>query len=144
MPDYYYSVPPEEQKTRIEESEDWCIIDDAHFFIRGRLEIPIIRQNEKLVWNVWTSLSEANFMRSQELWHEPARVDEKPYFGWLQTGIPGYKDTLNIKTWVRTQSVGFTPEVEVFEEGHPLTNDQQNGLTMKRVQQLVEQVLHPV
>jgi len=141
-PDYYYSIPPEERETRVEKSADWCVVDDVLFFIRGRIEIPIIDHTEPLVWNAWTSLSESNFIRSQELWHDPLRVAEGPYFGWLQTVIPSYDNTLNIKTWVHTQTVGIAPQIEVFEEAHPLMLDQQNGITLADAQQIVEGILH--
>jgi hypothetical protein len=143
VPEYYYSVPATERDSRIEMSNDWCVIDETHFFIRGRIEIPITYYPESLVWNVWTSLSEKNFERSQELWHDPLRVQEEPYFGWLQTAIPGYENTINCKTWVHTQPVGSIPQVVVFEDNHPLTEDQHNGITLERARQLVELVLHP-
>lgn len=142
VPLYYYSVPAEEREARVEMSADWCIVDEEYFFIRGRIEIPIIDYSETFVWNVWTSLSEENFMRSQEMWHDPLRVQEKPYFGWLQTEIPGYENTVNCKTWVHTQPVGTIPQVEVFEEKHPLTLDQREGITLMQVQKLVESMLH--
>jgi hypothetical protein len=142
VPDYYYTIPPEERETRIENSADWCVIDDEHFFIRGKIEIPILDHPEKLVWNVWTSLSEQNFVRAQELWHDPLRVVEEPYFGWLQTVVPGYDNTLNIKTWVHTQVVGIAPQIEVFEEAHPLMLDQRKGIMLAHVQQIVEKLLH--
>jgi hypothetical protein len=144
MPDYYYSIPPEERATRVKKTADWCTIDEVHFFIRGRIEIPIIDYSETLVWNVWTSLSEKNFVRSQEYWKDPARTAEPPYFGWLQTAVPGYANTLNIKTWVHTQPVGVIPQIEVFEENHPLTTDQQRGVPLAAVLQLVERLLHEV
>jgi hypothetical protein len=142
VPLYYYSVPAEEREARVEMSADWCIVDEEHFFIRGRIEIPIIDYPETFVWNVWTSLSEENFIRSQELWNHPLRVQEKPYFGWLQTEIPSYENTVNCKTWVHTQPVGTIPQVEVFEENHPLTLDQRNGVTLMQVQKMVESLLH--
>jgi hypothetical protein len=142
VPDFYYSVPPAAREARIEISADWCVIDNAHFFVRGRLEIPIVDYPEPLIWNVWTSLSEASFIRAQELWNDPSRVQEAPSFGWLQTVVPGYENTLNIKTWVHTQPVGVIPRVEVFEEAHPLTQDQQHGITLTQAQQLVAQLLH--
>ncbi|RZJ90642.1 MAG: DUF2199 domain-containing protein [Hymenobacter sp.] len=78
----------------------------------------------------------------QEIWNNPLRVAEEPYFGWLQTVIPGYDNTLNLKTRVHTQAVGVAPQVEVFEEAHPLMLDQQSGITLAHVQQLVEGILH--
>jgi hypothetical protein len=142
VPDFYYSVPPAEREARIEVSADWCVIDNEHFFVRGCIKIPIVDYHEPLIWNVWTSLSEASFIRAQELWNDPLRAREEPYFGWLQTLVPGYKNTLNIKTWVYTQPVGIIPQVEVFEEDHQLTLDQQNGITLAQVKQIVEQILH--
>jgi hypothetical protein len=142
VPDFYYSVPPEEREVRIAISADWCVVDEEHFFVRGRIEVPILDYPQPFIWNVWTSLSEANFIRTQELWNDPLRVQEEPYFGWLQTVVPGYENTLNIKTWVHAQPIGTIPQVEVFEEDHPLTMDQQSGLTLAQVKQIVEQLLH--
>ncbi|OON70958.1 DUF2199 domain-containing protein [Hymenobacter sp. CRA2] len=142
FPDYYFSVPPQEREKRIEYSKDWCVVDEDHFFIRGRIEIPVHGSDELFCWNVWTSLSEGNFIRSQEFWHDPERVHEPPYFGWLQTVIPGYPETLNIRTFVHTQPVGTIPRVEVIEEGHRLTLDQQQGISMERVIELVTPLLH--
>jgi hypothetical protein len=141
-PDFYYSVPPEERAARVELSRDWCVVDETHFFIRGRIEIPIIDYHESLVWNVWTSLSEESFRGTMDAWNDPKRVLKGPYFGWLQTIVPSYENTLNIKTWVHAQPVGHIPQVEVFEEGHALTLDQQVGITLAQAKQIVEALLH--
>ena len=142
FPDYYFSVPPEERDSRIEITESLCVVDETHFFIRGRIEIPVIDTDEVFCWNVWTSLSEENFIRVNERWNDEQRVEEPPYFGWLQTQLPGYPDTLNLKTLVHTQAVGIIPRVELIEEGHALTREQQSGITWQRVAQLVETVMH--
>jgi hypothetical protein len=49
---------------------------------------------------------------------------------------------LNIRTLVHTQQVGKIPQVEVIEENHPLATDQQNGITMQQVIEIVESILH--
>lgn len=141
-PDYYFSVPPLEREERIEYSTDWCVVDEQHFFIRGRIEIPVHGSDEPFCWNVWTTLSEDNFIRCQEVWHDPERVNEPPYFGWLQTTIPEYPETLNIRTLVHTQPVGTIPRVKVIEESHQLTLDQQQGIPLDRVIELVTPLLH--
>lgn len=142
FPDYYFSVPPAERAKRVELTSDLCVVDEEHFFIRARIEIPVEGSLEPFCWNVWTSLSETNFIRANEVWNEPDRVNEPPYFGWLQTVIPGYADTLNIRTLVHTQPVGTIPRVEVIEENHPLTLDQRHGISMDRVIELVTPLLH--
>lgn len=131
-PAYYYTVPEEERESRVEKTESLCVIDEEHFFVRGRLTIPIIDHEEDFIFNVWTTLSEENFIRTNELWNDVDRVNELPYFGWLQTYVPTYGDTLNLKTNVITQEVGVIPKIEVIEENNQLAVDQKNGITLNR------------
>lgn len=141
-PDYYFSVPPEERATRIEYLDDLCVVDEEHFFIRARIEIPVLDSDEVFCWDVWTSLGKKNFLRTNELWNNPERVNEPAYFGWLQTALPGYPSTLNIRTMVHTQPVGTIPRVEVIEEDHLLIAEQQHGITWERVIELAEIAMH--
>ena len=102
-PHYFYTVP-EEKRTEL--TEDFCVIDEQHFFIRGHIEIPIIDSNEKFIWSVWVSLSAENFLKSNELLFVEGREDEEPYFGWLSTELAIYPlTTLSLKTMVHTQEV---------------------------------------
>ena len=140
-PDYYFSVPPDEREQRIEVKESLCVVGEQHFFHRGRLTIPIIDHNENLIFNVWTSISAGNFSKRMDLWGDPNRVNEEPYFGWLQTIVPTYGDTLNIKTIAIEQEVGRIPEITSIEEGHNLTIDQENGITYKRAVEIVDEIM---
>jgi hypothetical protein len=139
-PDYYFTVPAEEREGRIELKESLYIIDD-HYFQRGRLIIPILDHHEDLVFNVWTSISKDNFEIRNNLWNDPLRINHQPYFGWLQTVIPTYSNTLNIKTRARENEVGLIPNIEIIEENHQLLIDQQNGLTFKSAVVKVQQIL---
>ena len=140
-PEYYFTVPEAEREKRIEETQSLCVVDEEHFFIRGRLTIPINDYEEDLIFNVWTTLSEKNFIRTNKLWNEADRVNEPPYFGWLQTYVPMYGSTLNIKTEVITQEVGVIPKVVVIEENHPLTLDQTNGITLEKALAIVNEII---
>lgn len=141
FPDYYFSVPPDERSERIELETSLCVVDKEHFFHRGRLIIPIIDHTENLVFNVWTSISEENFRIRMDFWEDSKRVDQEPYFGWLQTIVPTYSDTLNIKTIAIEQAVGLIPEIKVVEENHPLKFDQDNGITYKKTLEIVDKIL---
>lgn len=140
-PDYYFSVPPDERESRIELKESLCIVDEKHFFHRGRLTIPINDHNENLIFNVWTSISEDNFGKRMDLWEDPKRTKEEPYFGWLQTTVPTYGDTLNIKTIATEQEIGLIPEIKSIEEEHRLTIDQKNGITYKKAVEIVDEII---
>lgn len=139
-PHYFYMVP-EEKRTEL--IRDFCVIDEQHFFIRGHIEIPIIDTNEKLIWSVWVSLSEENFLRSNELLHVEGRENEEPYFGWLSTELSIYPETtLSLKTWVHTQEVGAVPLIELEHMNHPLAVEQREGITMERVKEIAHLINH--
>jgi hypothetical protein len=140
-PDYYFSVPPEEREKRIELKESLCVVDKQHFFHRGRLTIPITDYHENLVFNVWTTISADNFSKRIGLWENPNRVKTEPYWGWLQTMVPTYGNTINIKTIAQEQEVGFIPEIISIEDGHRLSIDQLNGITYKQAAAMVDEII---
>jgi len=132
----YASMPPKEFRKRVQASSDQCIVDDKHFFILGNLDIPVLDTELKIRYSLWSSLSEANFLRATALWEREGRESEPPYFGWLANQIPGYEDPWSIQLNVHTQPVGIRPLIEVIEEGHPLWRDQREGISLDRYYEL--------
>ncbi|MFD4640634.1 DUF2199 domain-containing protein [Lentzea sp. NPDC058436] len=123
--------------------EEQCVINDEHFFVRGRIVLPVRDADEDLEWGVWVSLSPANFSRMAEVFENPARVHEPPYFGWLSTVLPGYEPTtLNLKTNLHTQEIGVRPVIELEPTGHPLAVEQREGITVARVREFAEIAFH--
>lgn len=73
----------------------------------------------------------------------PGREDEKPYFGWLTTELPFYSPgTTNLKTNAHTRPVGQRPFIELEPTDHPLAVEQRTGITLDRVREIAETVLH--
>lgn len=142
-PALYHQLPEADRETRAELTTDLCIIDEEHFFIVGKLELPVQDTDKVFSWDVWASLSRDNFMRTCELWESDDRVDEPPYFGWLSSSLPGYPETLSLKTHVHTREVGRRPYIEIEPTDHPLAIEQRGGITMDRVKEIAEMVLHP-
>ncbi|WP_406327082.1 DUF2199 domain-containing protein [Streptomyces sp. NBC_00203] len=125
-------------------SSDQCIIKNAHFFIRGLIEIPVVDSDDVFSWGVWVSLSRDNFARTLDLWEAPGREAEPPYFGWLTTELGLYSpSTTNLKTHAHTRPVGRRPFIELEPTDHPLAVEQRTGITMDRVREIAEAVLHP-
>lgn len=138
----WFSMPEKERGMRAELSSDQCVIDGEHFFVLGRILLPVIEGPEPFVWLAWVSLSEENFHRASGLWNTAGREAEPPYFGWLQSSLPYQPSTLNLKTMVHTMPVGQRPVIELEPTDHPLSLEQRNGIPMARVQQIVEAILH--
>ena len=101
-PDLWETLSEEEQAARGELTPDLCVIDQTTFFIRGHLEIPIQGAQELFIYSIWVSLSETNFARTRALWNDAERAQEPPYFGWFSTSLPGYPETLNLKSSARS------------------------------------------
>lgn len=141
-PLFWYTVPEEERESRCVLNPDYCVIDNRDYFVRGCLEIPVVGQREPFIWGVWVSLSESNFERELRLADDPARTNEPAYFGWLSTRIEIYPDTIALKTNVHTRRIGVRPFIEVEAVDHPLSAEQRDGISVKRVIEIAEKVEH--
>jgi hypothetical protein len=142
-PALWFHITEADRPQRCELSSDQCVVDGEHFFIVGNVDIPVTDSDEMFSWDVWVSLSETNFLRASELWNAPGRESEPPYFGWFSTSLPGYPETLHLKTMVHTREVGRRPYVELEPTDHPLAVEQRQGITLARVREIAELVLHP-
>jgi hypothetical protein len=123
--------------------EEVCIVAGEHYFVRGLVEIPVIGTNDVFTWNAWASLSADNFRRMLDFWDRAGREDEPAYFGWFSSELPGYAEsTLYLKAHVVTRPIGQRPGIELEPNDHPLSVEQRTGMTIERLHQLVEQLLH--
>lgn len=141
-PALWHSIPESERGENSGLSSDQCVIQGKHFFVLGRLLLPVIDGPGPFVWLVWVSLSEKSFLRVCDLWEKEGRESEPPYFGWLQSALPYEPTTLSLKTSVQTSHVGDRPIVTLEATDHPLAIEQQHGITMARVQEIAEVALH--
>jgi hypothetical protein len=126
---------------RGELSDEQAILEcegETDYFMRGNIWLPVTDGDEDFSFTVWVSLSEASFQRSCDVWDDPARADEPPYFGWLSSDVPGYPTTISLKTHVHTQPVGVRPHIELEPTDHPLAVEQREGITVARVIEIAE------
>lgn len=142
-PVQYLNVPDAERDERTHLTTDTCVIDDAEFYVRARLEIPVHGSPEPMTWGVWVSLSATSYDRFVDLLEEPGREREGSWFGWLCSAVPCYPDTLLLKTRVHVQPVPLRPVVELEPTDHPLAVDQRQGITAERAATIIASVLHP-
>jgi hypothetical protein len=132
-PVQYDAVAPEERDRRCTLTGDACLIDDEHWFLRGRIELPIIGREEPFAWLVWVSQSQASMEKMMAAWESPARVDLEPTFGWLSSQLGCYPNTINLKTMVHQRPPGERPWIELERTQHPLAVEQREGITWERV-----------
>jgi hypothetical protein len=143
-PAAWEAIPEPDRVRRALLTADQCVIDDAYFFLLGRLELPILEGGPPFTWMTWVSVSEAHFLRASALWQTEGREAEPPCFAWVQSSLPYPVATLNMKADLLTQPVGERPRVVLQAADHPLYREQKFGIGKLRVQQIVEAILHPV
>lgn len=142
-PGAWNAIPESERSTRALLSDEQCEIDEKFFFVKGLIEIPVHGIDETFTWGVWVSLSRANYERACDLWSQPGRESEPPYFAWLSSELaPLYPSTLNLKTNLHTRPVGVRPVVQLEPSDHPLAREQREGISRRRLEELWTYLLH--
>ena len=109
FPMKYFDVPEAERATRCYLSEDLCVVDHSHFFVRGCLDIPILDHSERLVIGAWAEMDEQDFFEYQDLLDTPRRNTFGPYNGNLSAAIPTYEHTEGVALLVRVENDGIRP-----------------------------------
>ncbi|HEY5937640.1 MAG TPA: DUF2199 domain-containing protein, partial [Kofleriaceae bacterium] len=114
--------------------------DETHYFILGMIELPIIGTTEQLRYAAWTTLSATSFEAATAAYRE--RTAAGPFFGWVANDIPDYPPTAALPSQVYVRA-GIRARIELEESSHPLAVEQRKGITLERVQMIVERQLHP-
>jgi hypothetical protein len=70
--------------------------------------------------------------------YSEGRESEPAYFGSLQSALPYAPTTMSLKTSVQTMPIGERPIITLEPTDHPLSLEQQHGITMAQVQQIAE------
>ena len=129
--------------SRVVITPDQCVIDGIHFYLRGRIVVPVHDCHEPFIWGVWAQVSAKNFYRTHQLWSTPGRENEPAFMGRLATELPLFGSTLGISVNVITQVVGRRPHFAVRSARHPLGDEQREGITLARVEEIAAALLHP-
>ncbi|MEV4350524.1 DUF2199 domain-containing protein [Actinoplanes sp. NPDC049596] len=140
-PVYWQDAHDGDEKSVLE--QEICIIEGRNYFVQARIILPVHDADEDFVWGVWVSLSRDNFKRTLDSWDTPGRESQPSSFGWLSTDLPVYPSTINLKCDVHPEPVGTRPHIELEPTDHPLAVEQRAGITVARVQEIAEQLLHP-
>jgi hypothetical protein len=143
-PDNYANLSPEAKQERTIIGSDQCVIDEADFYIRGCLEIPIQNSEEIFLWGVWASLWKEDYLEIADCWEEEGRENTHgPFKGRLGNSLKEYpQGTANLKLTVKLRPVGERPLFFIDEPAHALAIAQSRGMTREQVNELVSSLMH--
>lgn len=147
-------------------TEDFCILDGAHFFIRTILPIFIKGTDEEsYCFGIWSSLARDNFYIYYDFFNEAADIiaaanaSEEPFyideaffesipetcFSFVSNHIPGLPDTFGLKSRVIFSNWQHRPFVWIDEEeDHPLVKMQEEGLELDEILEWQAQLGHDI
>jgi hypothetical protein len=118
-------------------TEDFCVLDGEHFFVRSVLELPIVGVPEqRFAFGIWSTLSRKNFDLYVESFDSGEQAHFGPWFGWFSNRLLGYPDTLNLKCQVHPRDNRIRPWIELERTGHLLAIEQEQGITFERILEL--------
>jgi hypothetical protein len=67
-PDMWAALPVDGREDRGEVGTDQAVIDESHFYIRGRVEIPVVETGDLFTWLLWVEVSPNDFLSMSDLW----------------------------------------------------------------------------
>lgn len=115
-------------------TEDFCILNGEHFFVRCILSLPIITKPDiSFGFGAWATLSRKNFDLYLDTFDSGEQAGLGPWFGWFSNRLNGYPDTLNLRSQVRPRDGRQRPYIELESAEHPLALEQRNGITFDRL-----------
>ena len=142
-PLHYHQMSEEDRASNAVITSDTCVIRNEDYFVRGCLDIPVHGRAEPFTYGVWVSLSKKDFERYSELFEASRPPDAPPFFGWFCNSLPGYPQTLNLKTNVYLRPYPHRPRIDLEPTDHPLALEQRTGITIARLQEIIEANEHP-
>jgi hypothetical protein len=121
-------------------SEDFCVLNNEHFFVRCVLQLPILGalNGETFGFGVWSTLSRQNFALYLESFDEGLQDRAAgPWFGWFSNALKGYPDSFNLKCQIHPVRNRQRPWIELENTHHPLAIEQRDGISFDRVLDLL-------
>ena len=141
-PGPYYAVPEEERERRTVLHSDFCIIDDAYYYIRCVLEIPIRGEaHDRLGWGIWCQVSAQDFDVYGETFTQDRQAHLGPFQGHLANSLTGYPETAGLECRIIPKDGGLRPVVELVSTRHPLAQHQKDGISLKQAVDFASRVM---
>jgi hypothetical protein len=109
-------------------TEDFCVIAETNFFVRGCLEIPVRGLDEAFSFGAWSSLSDPNFESYVGSFNGNAAAADHAWTGWFANMLDPFSSSLNAPCWVETRSGRQRPLFWLADDAHPLALAQRDGI----------------
>lgn len=142
-PSSYHELTESEKASIAKIDSDFCTInyeDQTDRFIRVVLKQKVNNNDQDLDYGLWVSLSEKSFTDYQNNYNNENH--ERQYFGWLNSRIPEYENTINIPTTVNTNLGNDRPEITPHNDfDHDFVRDYYNGISRIEAEKRIHKMM---
>lgn len=151
-PEHIFDVPEADRPRRVQADDDLCIIhpadgegeEQAGYWIRATLEIPIHGADDPFCWGVWVTQSRASFDRYVQTFDEDQSGDGS--FGWLPVHMQYYRSADGSWPWLECDVNwgvrGQRPQIVLRECDHQLYRDQRDGISWDKAIEIAAPLMH--
>ena len=140
LPGDIHGLDPEERTQRAWLADDFAVLDDRRFFVRGLLELPIPSIGNRFAYGTWCEVAMPDFQELMRRWHSDEQF--APVQCVLANELDPYRDTTGLSATLHATSPDKLPTVELEDSPHELALDQRAGITVGRSDELAAVVLH--
>ena len=142
-PSSYHELTESEKISTAEIDTDFCTItyeDQIDRFIRVVLKQKVNNSDQDLEYGLWVSLSEKSYTDYQNNYN--TENHKKQYFGWLNSRVREYENTINIPTTVITKIGNNRPEIIPHNDfAHDFVRDYYNGISRKEAEKRIHEMM---
>jgi hypothetical protein len=142
FPDAIHALSEDERRARTWLSDDFAVLDERRFFVRGLLEIPIVDLDDCFGYGVWAELEREEFERLLEHWYDEGQAAAEPVAARLANDLAPFNETTGLLIELQPVSADRLPVVQLDEVDHPLCRAQQEGISSARCEELAATAFH--
>ena len=121
-------------------ADDFAVLDDERFFVRGLLELPIPGLEDRFAYGSWVEVSMRDFQELMRHWHDDDQFDAVECT--VANELEPYRDTLGLHATLRATAADRLPAIELADAPHDLVDAQRHGISVGRSDELAAVVLH--
>lgn len=123
-------------------ADDFAVLDDERFFVRGLLELPIPGLDDRFAYGSWVEVSMPDFQELLRHWHDDAQFAAVECT--VANELEPYRGTLGLRATLRATAPDRLPAIELADTPHDLVDAQRRGISVRRSDELAAAVLHPL
>jgi hypothetical protein len=142
LPDVIHALDTDARMQRAWLADDFAVLDDERFFVRGLLELPVPGLEDRFAYGTWVEVAISDFQQLMRHWH-----DEEQFAAvrcTLANELEPYRGTVGLRATLRATAADRLPAVELSDAPHELVSAQRHGISVRRSDELAAAVLHPM